>query len=100
MYWRDFIMWKLYESGVFYDEMLDGSKPKKHYQTFYQKLQAFSEQQLYDKHHTDTIQLLKTRNYIYCIWSRRWNRTLFMPFDFIPIIIPEDTWKMIESGMK
>lgn len=99
MYWRDFIMWKLYESGVFYDEMLDGGKPKKHYQTFYQQLQAFSEQQLYDKHHAAQSSFLR-QGITFTVYGAEGGTERTMPFDFIPIIIPENTWKMIENGMK
>lgn len=34
-------MVKLYDSSMFYDEMLEGSKPKAHYQTFYEQFKRF-----------------------------------------------------------
>lgn len=37
---------KLYDSGSFFDEMLDGDQPKPHYRSFHRKLSAFSQEQL------------------------------------------------------
>lgn len=43
-------MMKLYDSGSFFDEMLDGDQPKPHYRSFHRKLSAFSQEQLEEKY--------------------------------------------------
>lgn len=93
-------MFKSYETGPFFDEMVgaDG-KPKPHYQKFCDILSQFSEEELKEKH--DTAQLSFLRQGItftvYNDSSIGTERT--MPFDFIPIIIPPEEWKTIEKGM-
>lgn len=92
-------MVKLYDSSMFYDEMLEGSKPKAHYQTFYEQLQAFSMQQLQDKHQAAQSSFLR-KGITFTVYGAEGGTERTMPFDFVPIIIPEETWKMIERGMK
>lgn len=92
-------MIKLYESGLFFDEMLDGHQPKPHYQSFYRKLSAFSKEQLEEKHQQAQSSFLR-QGITFTVYGAQGGTERAMPFDFVPIIIPHDQWKMIEAGMK
>ena len=63
-------MFKPYETNTFYDEMLEGDKPKKHYIPFYQQLQRFTENQLLEKHNEAQSSFFATRYHIYSVRRR------------------------------
>lgn len=92
-------MFKLYETDTFYDEMLEGDKPKKHYVPFYQQLQRFTESQLLEKHSEAQSSFLR-QGITFTVYGAEGGTERTMPFDFVPIIIPEHTWNQIEEGMK
>lgn len=92
-------MFKLYDSATFFDEMLQGDTPKKHYIPFYKQLQQFSNEQLLEKHHAAQSAFLR-QGITFIVYGAEGGTERTMPFDFIPIIIPNDTWKKIEEGMK
>lgn len=92
-------MFKLYDSATFFDEMLQGDTPKKHYIPFYKQLQQFSNEQLLEKHHAAQSAFLR-QGITFTVYGAEGGTERTMPFDFIPIIIPNDTWKEIEEGMK
>ncbi|MGG2052816.1 hypothetical protein ABFY48_00235 [Lysinibacillus pakistanensis] len=66
-------MMNLYESGLFFDEMLDGKQPKPHYRSFYQKLNAFSKAQLDEKYQQAQSSFLRQGITFTGLWSSRWN---------------------------
>jgi len=92
-------MFKTYEVKPFFDEMLDAKgEPKEHYKQFYKKLQQFTDEELREKH--DTAQLTFLRQGItFTVYDNNLDTERTMPFDFVPIIIPPEDWKVIESGM-
>ena len=92
-------MFKPYETNTFYDEMLEGDKPKKHYIPFYQQLQRFTENQLLEKH-TEAQSSFLRQGITFTVYGEEGGTERTMPFDFVPIIIPEQTWNEIEQGMK
>ncbi len=57
---------KLYDSGSFFDEMLDGDQPKPHYRSFHRKLSAFSQEQLEEKYQQAQSSFLSTDYYPAC----------------------------------
>lgn len=92
-------MMKLYDSGSFYDEMIDGDQPKPHYRSFHRKLSAFSQEQLEEKYQQAQSSFLR-QGITFTVYGAQGGTERTMPFDFVPIIIPHAQWKMIETGMK
>ncbi|MGG2111188.1 circularly permuted type 2 ATP-grasp protein [Lysinibacillus pakistanensis] len=92
-------MMNLYESGLFFDEMLDGKQPKPHYRSFYQKLNAFSKAQLDEKYQQAQSSFLR-QGITFTVYGAQGGTERTMPFDFVPIIIPFKQWEMIEAGVK
>lgn len=92
-------MFKPYDSATFFDEMLQGDTPKKHYIPFYEQLQQFSNEQLLEKHHAAQSSFLR-QGITFTVYGAEGGTERTMPFDFIPIIIPQEAWQEIELGMK
>ncbi|SIS45580.1 circularly permuted type 2 ATP-grasp protein [Salimicrobium flavidum] len=93
-------MLKDYQTGIFFDEMMQpDATPKPHYQWFYQLVQEFSEQELMEKHETAQLNFLR-QGITFTVYNQGNQLERTMPFDFIPIIIPEKEWDTIETGMK
>lgn len=92
-------MFKPYDSATFFDEMLQGDTPKKHYIPFYEQLQQFSNEQLLEKHHAAQSAFLR-QGITFTVYGAEGGTERTMPFDFIPIVIPNETWQEIELGMK
>lgn len=92
-------MFKPYEIGQYFDEMLQGNEPKEHYQSFYSKLLKFSEEELREKHETAQSSFLR-QGITFTVYGEEGGTERAMPFDFVPIIFPAETWRMIERGMK
>lgn len=92
-------MFKPYDSATFFDEMLQGNTPKKHYIPFYERLQQFSNDQLLEKHHAAQSAFLR-QGITFTVYGAEGGTERTMPFDFIPIIIPNEAWQEIEEGMK
>ena len=92
-------MMKLYDSGSYFDEMLDGDQPKPHYCSFYRKLSAFSQEQLEEKHQQAQSSFLR-QGITFTVYGAQGGTERTMPFDFVPIIIPHEQWHIIETGMK
>ncbi len=90
---------KLYESGLFFDEMLDGDQPKPHYRSFYRKLSAFSKEQLQEKNQQAQSSFLR-QGITFTVYGAQGGTERTMPFDFVPIIIPHQQWTVIEAGMQ
>ena len=91
-------MFKPYKTEPFYDEMLNQDKPRPHYTAFYEQLQNFSDNQLKGKHQTAQSSFLR-QGITFTVYSEAGNTERAMPFDFIPIIMPDETWQHIERGM-
>lgn len=92
-------MFKPYDSSSFYDEMLNGDKPKNHYIPFYEQLNQFTESELFEKHNAAQSSFLR-QGITFTVYGAEGGTERTMPFDFVPIIIPADTWEVIEKGMK
>ncbi|HWL13627.1 MAG TPA: circularly permuted type 2 ATP-grasp protein, partial [Ureibacillus sp.] len=92
-------MFKPYDCCSFYDEMLDGKNPKKHYVPFYEQLLKFSNEELLTKHMSAQSSFLK-QGITFTVYGGDGDTERTMPFDFVPIIIPDDVWQTIEKGMK
>ncbi|MGE7840293.1 circularly permuted type 2 ATP-grasp protein [Lysinibacillus sp. NPDC093712] len=92
-------MMKLYDSGSFFDEMLDGDQPKPHYRSFHRKLSAFSQDQLEEKYQQAQSSFLR-QGITFTVYGAQGGTERTMPFDFVPIIIPHEQWNIIETGMK
>ncbi|WP_082232559.1 circularly permuted type 2 ATP-grasp protein [Halobacillus massiliensis] len=93
-------MLKNYQQGSFFDEMVDGSgRPKEHYESFYKLISDTPEEELREKHETAQLSFLR-QGITFTVYNDEGGTERTMPFDFVPIIIPEDQWKTIEKGMK
>ena len=92
-------MFKPYETGQYFDEMLQGDEPKEHYQFFYSKLLEFSEEKLKEKQEVAQSSFLR-QGITFTVYGEEGGTERTMPFDFVPIILPSETWEMIEKGMK
>ncbi len=92
-------MFKMYDSAPFYDEMLEDDLPKKHYIPFYEQLQKFSNEQLKNKH-TEAQSSFLRQGITFTVYGAEGGIERTMPFDFVPIIIPSETWSEIELGIK
>ncbi|WP_227394575.1 circularly permuted type 2 ATP-grasp protein [Jeotgalibacillus aurantiacus] len=93
-------MFKPYQSNHFFDEMLeqDGTT-RSHYQGFHSIMNQFTEEELREKHETAQLSFLR-QGITFTVYSDNVGTERTMPFDFIPIIMPPETWNMIEKGMK
>ncbi|MFB1081982.1 circularly permuted type 2 ATP-grasp protein [Jeotgalibacillus sp. JSM ZJ347] len=93
-------MFKPYQSERNFDEMLekDGST-RAHYQDFHKVMDQFSEAELREKHETAQLSFLR-QGITFTVYNDNVGTERTMPFDFIPIIMPPETWTMIEKGMK
>ncbi|TFD92849.1 circularly permuted type 2 ATP-grasp protein [Jeotgalibacillus sp. R-1-5s-1] len=93
-------MFKPYQSNHFFDEMLeqDGTT-RNHYQGFHSIMNQFTEEELREKHETAQLSFLR-QGITFTVYSDNVGTERTMPFDFIPIIMPPETWDMIEKGMK
>ncbi|TGB02684.1 circularly permuted type 2 ATP-grasp protein [Halobacillus salinus] len=93
-------MLKQYDTGIFYDEMMNtNGTPKRHYQWFYELVEDFSENELREKHETAQLNFLR-KGITFTVYSQAGGTERTMPFDFVPIIIPKPQWNKIEEGMK
>lgn len=92
-------MFKPYEIGPYFDEMLDpNGNPKKHYQSFYNVLQDLTDEELKEKQETANLNFLR-QGITFTVYENNGGTERTMPFDFIPIIIPAEKWREIEKGM-
>lgn len=92
-------MFEKYEVPPFFDEMLEKDKsPKPHYQNFYQKLQEADEATLREKHELAQLSFLR-QGITFTVYNENVGTERTMPFDFVPIIIPDDEWQKVEKGM-
>lgn len=92
-------MFKPYDVGGFFDEMLQGDEPKKHYKSFYSVLNEFSEEDFKLKQQMAQLSFLK-QGITFTVYGDNGGTERTMPFDFVPIIMPSSTWDMIDKGMK
>jgi len=92
-------MFKQYQTGEFYDEMLQGNKPKDHYRLLYSILKQFSEAEFKEKHELAQSSFLR-QGITFTVYGEDGGTERTMPFDFVPIIIPGEKWEIIEKGMK
>ncbi|MGI8317031.1 circularly permuted type 2 ATP-grasp protein [Halobacillus mangrovi] len=87
-----------YQADSFFDEMLDQSgNPKDHYKAFHDIISEASAEELRKRHERAQFNFLK-QGITFTLDEYGTERTL--PFDFVPIIIPEKKWKEIEKGLK
>ena len=92
-------MKKLYDSSLFFDEMFDGNKPKPHYRSFHHKLSLFSQEQLEEKYRQAQASFLR-QGVTFTVYGTQDGTERTMPFDCVPIIIPQRQWSHIEAGVK
>ena len=92
-------MFKPYETKPFFDEMFENGKPKSHYNPFYEQMEQLTEEQLLHKYHIAQSNFLR-QGITFTVYGSEDGTERTMPFDFVPIIMPIDTWNTIESGMK
>jgi len=92
-------MMNLYDSSLFFDEMFDGNKPKPHYRSFHHKLTFFSREQLEEKYRQAQASFLR-QGITFTVYGAQDGTERTMPFDCVPIIIPQTKWAMIEAGVK
>jgi uncharacterized circularly permuted ATP-grasp superfamily protein len=91
---------KNYDVGSFFDEMMEQTgAPKTHYQWFHQLIEQFSDQELKEKHETAQLNFLR-QGITFTVYNHTGGTERTMPFDFVPIIIPEQQWKKVEKGIK
>ncbi|MFC7319458.1 circularly permuted type 2 ATP-grasp protein [Halobacillus campisalis] len=89
-----------YQVGSFYDEMMnDDGQPKNHYESFYDLIRQLSDEELREKHETAQLSFLR-QGITFTVYNDAGGTERTMPFDFVPIIIPEEQWAKIERGMK
>ncbi len=93
------MMKKLYDSSLFFDEMFDGNKPKPHYRSFHHKLSLFSQEQLEEKYRQAQASFLR-QGVTFTVYGTQDGTERTMPFDCVPIIIPQRQWSHIEAGVK
>lgn len=93
------MMKKLYDSSLFFDEMFDGNKPKPHYRSFHHKLSLFSQEQLEEKYRQAQASFLR-QGITFTVYGTQDGTERTMPFDCVPIIIPQRQWTHIEAGVK
>ncbi len=93
------MMKKLYDSSLFFDEMFDGNKPKPHYRSFHHKLSLFSLEQLEEKYRQAQASFLR-QGITFTVYGTQDGTERTMPFDCVPIIIPQRQWTHIEAGVK
>lgn len=92
-------MFNTYDAKSFFDEMLENNVPKKHYIPLYKQLKLLSNEQLRDKHNAAQSSFLR-QGITFTVYGAEGGTERTMPFDFIPIIIPNKQWQEIERGMK
>lgn len=92
-------MFKTYETASFFDEMLEHRSPKKHYIPFYKQLQQLTNEQLIQKHNAAQSSFLR-QGITFTVYGAEGGIERTMPFDFVPIIIPNKSWKEIEQGIQ
>ncbi len=89
-----------YKVGEYFDEMIGKSgEPRNHYQWFYQLVHQFSEQELKEKHETAQLSFLR-QGITFTVYNNTGSTERTMPFDFVPIIIPDTKWEKVKKGMK
>lgn len=93
------MMKKLYDSSLFFDEMFEGNKPKPHYRSFHHKLSLFSQEQLEEKYRQAQASFLR-QGITFTVYGTQDGTERTMPFDCVPIIIPQRQWTHIEAGVK
>jgi uncharacterized circularly permuted ATP-grasp superfamily protein len=93
------MMFMPYETGTYYDEMLEpGGTPKIHYEAVYRALHRLSADELRRKHETAQLRFLR-QGVTFTVYSDNSGTERTMPFDPIPIIVPASPWSRIERGM-
>ncbi|WP_226034530.1 circularly permuted type 2 ATP-grasp protein [Aquibacillus saliphilus] len=92
-------MFKPYKTAPFFDEMLklDGT-PRTHYSKFHRILSDFNEEELKKKHETAQLSFLR-QGITFTVYNKNESKEQIMPFDFVPIIIPDEEWRKVERGM-
>ena len=87
-----------YQADTFFDEMMDRSgNPKDHYKAFNDIISVASAEELRKRHEKARFHFLK-QGITFNPDEDDTEQT--PPFDFVPIIIPEDKWKEVEKGLK
>ncbi|WP_416147867.1 circularly permuted type 2 ATP-grasp protein [Salipaludibacillus sp. HK11] len=93
-------MLKNYQTSAFYDEMMSRDTiARPHYEKFHHILQTFTTDELYEKHEMAQQSFLR-QGITFTVYHEEGGTERTMPFDFVPIIIPNDQWKEIEIGLK
>lgn len=88
------------QDNSFFDEMfMESGAPKDHYVSFYKTLEAFSKQDLKEKHDQAQASFLR-QGITFTVYQDYAGTERTMPFDFIPVVMPNDEWEHIEKGMK
>ncbi|SDO51176.1 circularly permuted type 2 ATP-grasp protein [Alkalicoccus daliensis] len=89
-----------YQTSTFYDEMMENAKKARpHYEKFHQILHQMTKEELHEKHETAQLSFLR-QGITFTVYHEEGGTERTMPFDLVPIIIPDDQWKDIEAGIK
>jgi uncharacterized circularly permuted ATP-grasp superfamily protein len=92
-------MFKPYDTKPFFDEMIENGQPKAHYFPFYEQMQQLSDEQLLHKNGIAQSSFLR-QGITFTVYGAEGGTERTMPFDFVPIIMPQQAWTKIEQGMK
>ena len=92
-------MFKVYEKDYFYDEVLEDTKPRTHYEPFMNRLNSLTMKTLVEKHNAAQSSFVR-QGITFTVYGSEGGTERAMPFDFVPIIITAEKWAFIEKGMK
>ncbi|CAM3772690.1 circularly permuted type 2 ATP-grasp protein [Alkalicoccus chagannorensis] len=93
-------MLKNYPVSSFYDEMMkEAGQARPHYEKFHRLLHSMEMKELHEKHETAQLSFLR-QGITFTVYHEEGGTERTMPFDFVPIIIPDEDWERIEAGIK
>jgi len=93
-------LWPDYESGVFFDEMIDASgKPRSQYRKLYTWLRRRSGRDMTDLQHEADLSLLN-QGVTFTVYSDARGTEKIFPFDLMPRLITSSEWEKLEAGIR
>src|SRR5690606_5985190 len=95
-----FAMFKNYSlDSRFYDEMLQGDQlPRQHYEALFKQISQFPLEEIKSRHELAQLSFLR-EGITFTVYNDEQGTERTMPFDFVPKVIPNDEWLMIEKGL-
>ena len=89
-----------YETNGFYDEMLAASgRPRPGYRRLYDELNRLGPRELARRHDL-AIQMFRNHGITFAVYPDAQGTEKVFPFDIIPRVIPAQTWRRLEAGLK